>query len=103
MIFAVTLKRGGPWDWSLELRDQQGFDAHERVMDALVQQRFILLGGPLALEREVLLVVEADSEAIARERLAEDPWLQNGMLSVESVRSWTVLLDALGVTSERST
>ena len=98
MIFAVTLKRGGPWDWSLDLREQQGFEEHGRFMDTLVDEGFILLGGPLALEREVLQIIRAGSERHVRERLSEDPWLRNGMLTVTSVRAWTVLLDGLGVT-----
>ncbi|HWD70820.1 MAG TPA: hypothetical protein VG293_11560 [Solirubrobacteraceae bacterium] len=99
MIFAVTLARGGPWDWSCGLREQQGFEQHGRFMDALVDDGFILLGGPLALEREVLHIVRADSEDEVRRRLAGDLWHQNGMLTVSSIRSWTVLLDGLGATA----
>lgn len=71
-------------------------------MDALVDDGFILLGGPLALEREVLHVVKAASENEVRRRLAEDLWHQNGMLTITSIRSWTVLLDGLGATTPRT-
>ena len=97
MIFAVTLARGGPWDWSCGLREQQGFEQHAQFMDALVDEGFILLGGPLALEREVLHIVRARSEQELRDRLSADPWHRNGMLTVSSIRSWTVLLDGLGL------
>lgn len=96
MIFAVTLERGGPWDWSRGLREQDGFDRHAEFMDALVADGFILLGGPLEGEREILHVVDAHSEQQIRERLAADNWHQNGMLTVTSIRSWSVLLDGLG-------
>lgn len=43
VIFAVTLERGGPWDWSRGLREQDGFDEHARFMGALVDEHFILL------------------------------------------------------------
>lgn len=99
MIFAVTLARGGPWDWSCGVREQQGFEQHGRFMDTLVDEGFILLGGPLALEREVLHIIRAPSEQHVRDRLAEDPWHRNGMLRIVSIRSWTVLLDGLGATS----
>jgi uncharacterized protein YciI len=102
VFFAVTLARGGPWDWSRDLRDQQGFEQHARFMDALVEDGFILLGGPLALEREVLHIVRAASEDEVRRRLAADLWHQNGMLSVSSIRSWTVLLDGLGLIRSES-
>jgi len=97
MLFAVTLERGGPWDWSRGLREQDGFAEHARFMDALVDDGFILLGGPLEDEREVLQVVRAGSEEDVRSRLAADSWHQNGMLAVTSIRTWTVLLDGLGV------
>ncbi|MCL2418771.1 MAG: hypothetical protein FWD04_05730 [Conexibacteraceae bacterium] len=99
MLFAVTLTRGGPWDWSRGLREQEGFEEHARIMDAFVADRFILLGGPLEGEgegeRAVLHVIEADSEEAVRERLAQDNWHANGMLTVTSIRRWTVLLDGL--------
>lgn len=98
MIFAVTLERGGPWDWSRGLREQDGFDEHADFMDALVDYGFVLLGGPLEGEREVLHVIDAASEREVRERLADDNWHRNGMLTITSIRSWTVLLDGVGAT-----
>lgn len=98
MIFAVTLERGGPWNWALGLREQDGFDEHADFMDALVDDGFLLLGGPLEGEREVLHVIAAASERDVRERLADDNWHQNGMLRITSVRTWDVLLDGVGAT-----
>ena len=93
MFFAVRLRRGGPWDWSRGLREQDGWDEHARFMDALVAAGFIVLGGPLAGERDVLHVIEAASEQAVRDRLAQDNWAQNGMLSLTSSEPWTILLD----------
>lgn len=101
MIFAVTLARGGPWDFSRGLREQEGWHAHAAFMDGLVEGRFLLLGGPLEGERDVLLVVEAASEQDVRSALARDNWHENGMLTIASIRSWTVLLDGLGATAVR--
>ncbi len=94
MFFAVRLERAGPWDWSRDLRDQDGFDEHARFMDALVDDGFILLGGPLAGGRDVLLAISAASEDAVRERLAPDNWARNGMLVISSIEPWTILLDA---------
>jgi uncharacterized protein YciI len=93
MHFAVRLERGGPWDWSRGLREQDGWDEHARFMDALVADGFIILGGPLEGEREILHAVSAPSEQAVRERLAEDNWARNGMLTIRSIEPWTVLLD----------
>ena len=89
----MRLERGGPWDWSLDLREQQGWDDHARFMDGLVDDGFFLLGGPLEGERDTLHVVDAPSAEAVRARSAQDPWAANGMLRVKSVERWTVLLD----------
>jgi|SRR5215467_6821007 len=94
-LYAVRLERGGPWDWSRDLREQVGWDEHARFMDDLVDAGFILLGGPLEGDRDVLHVIEAESEEAVRSRLGEDPWWQNGMLRPIRVERWTVLLDGL--------
>jgi uncharacterized protein YciI len=62
-------------------------------MDSLVDDGFIVLGGPLAGDREILHVVSASSEQTVRERLAHDNWHQTGMLTITSVEPWTILLD----------
>jgi hypothetical protein len=93
VFFAVRLQRGGPWDWSRDLRQQDGFDEHARFMDALVDEGFIVLGGPLAGDRDILHAICAESEEEVRERLAEDNWAQNDMLSIKSIEPWTILLD----------
>jgi uncharacterized protein len=94
-LWVVRLRRGGPWDWSRDMREQDGWDAHAAFMDALVDNGFVLLGGPLQGDRDTLHIVEAESEAAIRGRLAEDPWAANGMLSPASIERWTVLLDGL--------
>jgi hypothetical protein len=93
MFFAVRLERGGPWDWSRDLREQDGFDEHARFMDSLVDDGFIVLGGPLGSEREILHAISAASEDAVRERLAPDNWARNGMLTIKSIEPWTILLD----------
>ncbi len=62
-------------------------------MDSLVDERFIVLGGPLAGEREILHAISAPSEEAVRERLAQDNWHQNGMLAIRSIEPWRILLD----------
>jgi uncharacterized protein YciI len=78
------------------MREQDGWDEHARFMDELVADGFIVLGGPLEGDREVLHIVEAPSKETVRARLAEDNWEQNGMLTTTSVEGWTVLLDGRG-------
>jgi hypothetical protein len=93
VYFAVREIRGGPWDFSRDLREQDGWEEHARFMDALVDDGFIVLGGPLAGDREILHAVCADSEAEVRERFAADNWIQDGHLTLGAIEAWTILLD----------
>lgn len=93
--YALRLRRGGPWDWTRDMRRQVGFAEHARFMDELVEAGFILLGGPLQGDREVLMIVEAASEEAIHDRLAPDPWMGNGMLTPVGIELWTVLLDGV--------
>ena len=91
-LFLVSERHGGPWDWSKDLRDQELFDEHAEFMDRLVDEGFIVLGGPLD-ERDVLLVVASESDAAVPARFAPDPWINNGMLTITGIRPWTILLE----------
>ena len=91
MLYLVRVERGGPWDWSKDMRKQGLWDEHARFMNGLVDDGLIVLGGPVG-EREAFHVVDAASEEELRARFAEDPWARNGMLTVTSVERWTILL-----------
>jgi uncharacterized protein YciI len=43
---------------------------------------------------EVVLIVDSDTEAAIRARLAADPWSRAGLLEIKSVEPWTILLDS---------
>jgi uncharacterized protein YciI len=89
----VRRRRGGPWDFSRDLREQDGFAEHAEIMDRWVDEGFILLGGPLEGDVDVLHIVEAPSKEAVHARLAEDNWTQDGKLETVSVEAWNVLLD----------
>ena len=91
-LFLVRVERGGPWDWSKDMREQALWNEHAQFMNGLVDDGLILLGGPVEGGREAFHVVDASSEEALRARFAEDPWSENGMLTVKSVERWTILL-----------
>jgi hypothetical protein len=97
-LWAVRRRRGGPWDWSRALRGQDGWDEHAALMDAWVEEGFIVLGGPLRDDRDVLLVCDAPSAEAIHARLADDNWTQDGRLETVGVERWTILLDGRGRT-----
>ncbi len=61
-------------------------------MDGLLETGFVVLGGPLADEHRVVLVVEAESEEAVRATLARDPWHETHLV-VDAVDRWTIRLD----------
>jgi len=91
-MFLVTLKRSGPrWDASKPLEEQSGWPEHAAFMDGLVDEGFIVLGGPLADEHRVMHAVEAESEDAVRATFARDPWSESH-LRVAAVEPWTIRL-----------
>jgi len=92
----VKIAHGPGWDHSRRRRDQEGWDKHAAFMDALAEDGVVLLAGPVGGgDREyVLLVVDMQTEAAIRDRLADDPWM-DGVITIESVEPWSVWVGAL--------
>jgi uncharacterized protein YciI len=96
-MFLVTLHRSGPqWDASKPLEEQSGWPEHAAFMDGLVDEGFIVLGGPLADEHRVMHAVEAESEDALRATFGRDPWSETH-LRVAAVEPWTIRLDGRSV------
>ena len=90
--FLVITARGPAWDTSRGRREQE----HAAVMDALVEQGTIILGGPLADPHDgdhTALLFQADSEEEIRRRIAEDPW-SDRLLRIHDVQPWWLWLGA---------
>jgi len=92
--FAVRLVHGPGWDSARQIRDQEGWVQHAAFMDGLVDDGFIILGGPVGAGEETLHVVEAADEKEIRARLAADPWAQAGLLRVGRIEPWALWLDS---------
>jgi hypothetical protein len=92
--FAVTLEHGPGWDASRPIREQDGWGAHAAFMDGLVEDGFIIVGGPLREgSRTLHLVVAEDDQEIAT-RLAADPWARADLLRIGSIEPWALWLDS---------
>jgi uncharacterized protein len=91
--FLVRETSGPAWDHARPRREQDGWDAHADFMDALVDDGFVVLGGPTGDPDtgDPVLAVEAEDEAAVRDRLATDPWMGT-VLTIRSVEPWTVWL-----------
>jgi uncharacterized protein YciI len=92
-MFHVVLTRSGPeYDLSKPLEEQSRFRDHADFMNGLVDEGFIVLGGPLADEYRNVHVVDAESEEAVRETLMRDPWYESH-LEIASIEPWTIRLD----------
>ena len=92
--YVVTLEQGEHWDARFPMRQQQHWEEHARLMDAFVDDGFILLGGPLDGEERILLVINAESRQALEARFAADPWIATGVRRIANVERWEILLDA---------
>ena len=92
MFFVVERRSGPEWDPSRAMEEQSRWEEHARFMDGLVEEGFVVLGGPLADEHRVVLAIEAGSEQDVRATLARDPWSETHLV-VASVEPWTIRLD----------
>lgn len=99
--FALCLVHGPNWDDSRPIREQRAWDQHAAFMDGLVDDGFIILGGPLGDGQRTLHVVEAASEDKIRMRMGQDPWASMGLLRVGSIEPWALWLDSRPSTRER--
>jgi uncharacterized protein YciI len=93
--YAVLRERGENWDARLPMRQQEQWDEHAAFMDALVEDGFVILGGPPGDgEKKFLLIMATESEQAIEVWLADDPWTPLRLLRTASVERWEILLDA---------
>ncbi len=95
-LFAVMLERGPSYLHDRPLEGQVGWPEHAAFMDALADEGWVRLGGPLEGTREVLLIIRASDEQEIRARLAPDPWHRGGLLRIQRILPWTLRLGKLG-------
>ncbi|HET9367642.1 MAG TPA: YciI family protein [Candidatus Udaeobacter sp.] len=90
----LAISSAGPnRDFSKGTREQPFWDEHAAFIDKLADDGSILMGGPLVDEGGSLLIFNAEDENEVREKLNNDPWAQNGILKLESVKRWEIFID----------
>ena len=80
-------------DFSKDTREQALWNEHATFIDQLVDEGFVLMGGPLVDEGGSLLIINAEDENEARDTLKNDPWMQHGILKLESIKRWQIFID----------
>lgn len=90
--FAVLRERGAAWDASRAMAEQARWAEHAAFMNALADDGFVVLGGPLGDGHRILLIVNAESEDGIQARLAADPWTPMQLLRLAGIEPWQILL-----------
>ena len=93
-LFAVINTRGPAYRHGTPMEQQEAWRPHADFMNALVDDGFVLLGGPLE-EPDVLLIIRAETADEIRACLAPDPWHQMGLLTIKRISPWTLRLGTL--------
>jgi uncharacterized protein YciI len=93
--FVVIREAGPAWDDAKPLREQAAWVEHAAFMNALDDEGFILVGGPLGGGPRTLLVVTASGEEEIRRRFDADPWTSMSLLEIARIEPWEVLLGAV--------
>lgn len=94
-LFAVILQRGPAYQPSQPLESQWEWEAHRTFMNALVDDGFVVLGGPLEGTSEVLLILRAASPEEIVSRWSEDPWAMLDFLRIIRIMPWDLRLGKL--------
>jgi uncharacterized protein YciI len=92
-FFALRMVHGPQWDDSRGIREQRAWDEHAVFMDGLVDEGFVVLGGPIGDGKQTMLIVEATDEQEITARLGADPWAAMDLLRIGSIQPWTIWLD----------
>ena len=77
-FYVVRVGRGGPWDWSRDMREQAGWDDHASFMAGLGGAYLSLVQTPLWVERMT----------------AGRGWIALALVVFAAWRPWRVLLGA---------
>ena len=95
IVRVVVRFRAGPTWTSGPPDDQPGWDEHAAFVDGLVARGTMVMGGPFADFSGTQIVLENVTEDEARELLARDPFVANGVFVLDDVRAWNIYVDEL--------
>ena len=72
---------------------------HRKYLQTLVDSGKLHESGPFIDDSGALIIYIADSEADARELLANDPFTINGVITEAVVKEWKIVMSSVGTLS----
>lgn len=96
-LFLQINEQGPRWVPGRPMREQAGWAEHAAFMNALEADGLVVLGGPIGGGRRhrAMLVLRTENLDSLRVRLAEDPWMRDGILLAGPLLPWEPLLGNL--------
>jgi len=91
--FVVLSTAGANRDLAKGAREQAIWDEHEVFIDNLVDDGFIVMGGPLVDEGGGMLIVRGENEVAVRATIEQDPWYTHEILRLVSIKRWDIFID----------
>lgn len=91
----LVIFRAGPAWGSGPPEEQPGWDEHADFVDALVEKGTFVMGGPFSDYSGSVTLLEGVTAVEAADLLAGDPFVENGVFIVDSIRDWSVYVDEL--------
>jgi hypothetical protein len=92
--FAAIVQRASSWEAGKPPQEQAGFDLHAKYMGALEAEGFIALAGLMPKSGDVLFIFHAEDESEVRNRISQDPWQQDGHVSLVRVEEIAIRIGA---------
>src|SRR5262245_32877680 len=85
----LVIFRAGPAWGSGPPEDQPRWGEHADFVDELIEKGTFVMGGPFSDHSGSVNLLEGVTAAEAADLLATDPFVENGVFVVDSIRDWT--------------
>jgi uncharacterized protein len=92
--FIILWTPGPAWVPGKTVREQPHWAAHATVMDQLLENGTVVLGGPFADATGSLVIVEAENEHEVADLFARDPFVVHEIFVPSLRKQWLLFLDA---------
>ncbi len=92
--FIILWEPGPAWIPGKTVRAQPYWAEHATFMDRLFENGTVVLGGPFADATGSLVIVEAENEDEVADLFAHDPFVEQDIFALGSLKQWLLFLDA---------
>ncbi len=94
-LFVVIRTHGSAWQHDKPLEEQPGWAAHAAFMDALGEEGFVVLVGPMDGTDDALIIARAHNAQEIVTRMEADPWSPMDMLRTTRIAPWQLRIGSL--------